>query len=73
MIRLLTFVFAITPFFLKAQSGQTLNKIIVFNDDIYRYIDTYDRMDLFKLIKISSISVDTIFPYYLPTAGFEKN
>jgi len=73
MQKLLVFLFLVTPHFSNAQFSQNLEKIVFDNGSVYLYTGSNSTEKEFKLLKISSNSIDTIFKYFLPDAGFEDN
>jgi|GEM_PF-6797478 len=73
MKKIFVFLILSTPFFLNTLFSQGIEKIVFNHGDIYYYKESNSNKDKFLLLKISQNSIDTVFKYNLPNAGFEEN
>ena len=73
MKKIFVFLILNTPFFLNSLFSQGIEKMVFNHGEIYYYKESTLNKDRFVLLKISPNSTDTIFKYFLPDGGFEKN
>ena len=63
MQKSLVFLIFFTPCFSFAQLTQSLEKIVIDGTNIYVYAEPNENENVFRLLRLSSNSVDTVFKY----------